>query len=1189
MSLVYNLENGWYDDGLYDADDLGLLDTSGNFTTNSITGILNGLTSASDTGNNDDFLRVIGIDPDKLRLDKTTSPSNKQILKDIGYTGDSTVDDIGKFIKQTFLKPDGSLNLKTLPLLAGPAMAMMGLNNSSVTPVGYQGTIPEYTASRNMMTAPPTGRRPGSSGIDYGGGVTYKNKDGSIASSNESSLPDLLAAARNNPFSESQTNYGIAPVPATGAADKQTFATPATQTKAVVDTAKTPEDLAKKAGLTLPSDWSTYTTKQKIDWFNKNNVDASKLASAGISEDDINWMKQNGYTGNAAGVPLPADWTTLNPKQKIDYFNKNNVGVEALKKAGTTPEDIAWMKKNGYTGNAAGVVLPDGFENKTPQQKIEWFNENNIGEAALALSGSKPEDIAWMKKNGYTGTAPVAATPVTTPAATTPAAVTPAATTAAATTPAATTPAATTSVAGLTLPADFANRTPEKKIEYFNQNNVGIDALTKAGSTADDIQWMKDHGYTGNAAGVVLPTGFENKTPQQKIEYFNQNNVGIDALTKSGTSQDDIAWMKQNGYTGNAAGIQLPTGFESKTPQQKIEYFNQNNIGADKLLQSGTSQDDIDWMKRNGYTGTAPVAATSITPPVATTPVATTPVAADPITTTPVTAIPVQNTQTFVAPNASVKTAWNPTNAPLELPSGWSGFGATDKINYFNQNNISVDRLLGQGVPQGDIDWMKQNGYKGMAEGGLANLARGGSTGRYLQGETDGMSDEIPTTIDGGRAAALSHGEFVIPADVVSHLGNGNSDAGAKKLYSMMDKLRMARTGTKKQGKQINPDKFMPGGLAAAYANGGKVLGFAEGSTVPAGTTGVNQTLGSWTGSYIPTMLGQAAALANSPYKAYTGPLTAGASGLQNAAFTGAGNLKTPGSIGTAAVNTNALGDYASGYSYDPTSFSNQYSAPTAYNNTTFTSGTFGDKEAQAYMNPYLQQSLNPQIAEARRQSEINALQNNAAMTKAGAYGGGRQAILTSENQRALGSSLANITGQGYNTAYTNAMSQYNQDQARNLQAQQGTEQSKQFGAGQGMTSAQNKAQYGQAAANATEASNQFANQQGLAGLSLANNAYSNAGNLGALQNATNLNNINAQAGLGSVQRGIQSEGMAADQTAFDAARDNPYKMLQFQQSLLNGLPISATNYTSAQPSSLTSSAAGIKFLNDALKTLGLA
>ena len=97
------------------------------------------------------------------------------------------------------------------------------------------------------------------------------------------------------------------------------------------------------------------------------------------------------------------------------------------------------------------------------------------------------------------------------------------------------------------------------------------------------------------------------------------------------------------------------------------------------------------------------------------------------------------------------------------------------------------------------------NGH-GMAAGGIATLAEG----KYLSGGSDGMADKVPASINGEQPAALSDGEFVIPADVVSHLGNGNSDAGAKVLYDMMDRIRHARTGSKKQGKQISPDKFVP-------------------------------------------------------------------------------------------------------------------------------------------------------------------------------------------------------------------------------------------------------------------------------------------------------------------------------------------------------------------------------------------
>ena len=79
-----------------------------------------------------------------------------------------------------------------------------------------------------------------------------------------------------------------------------------------------------------------------------------------------------------------------------------------------------------------------------------------------------------------------------------------------------------------------------------------------------------------------------------------------------------------------------------------------------------------------------------------------------------------------------------------------------------------------------------------------------------LKGPGDGMSDSIPATIGGKRPARLADGEFVVSADVVSGLGNGSTDAGAEVLYNMMDKVRKARTGTKKQGKQINPKKFTP-------------------------------------------------------------------------------------------------------------------------------------------------------------------------------------------------------------------------------------------------------------------------------------------------------------------------------------------------------------------------------------------
>ncbi len=101
-----------------------------------------------------------------------------------------------------------------------------------------------------------------------------------------------------------------------------------------------------------------------------------------------------------------------------------------------------------------------------------------------------------------------------------------------------------------------------------------------------------------------------------------------------------------------------------------------------------------------------------------------------------------------------------------------------------------------------------QGGIMG-ADSSLGGYAAGGNP-RLLKGPGDGMSDDIPATIANKQPARLADGEFVIPADVVSHLGNGSTEAGAKQLHGMMDKVRTARTGRKSQGKQINPKKFMP-------------------------------------------------------------------------------------------------------------------------------------------------------------------------------------------------------------------------------------------------------------------------------------------------------------------------------------------------------------------------------------------
>ena len=127
------------------------------------------------------------------------------------------------------------------------------------------------------------------------------------------------------------------------------------------------------------------------------------------------------------------------------------------------------------------------------------------------------------------------------------------------------------------------------------------------------------------------------------------------------------------------------------------------------------------------------------------------------------------------------------------------------------------------GIPTGPvIPRPKPLGTINLAPAGTQQAASGGIMGynlggyadggnpRLLKGPGDGMSDNIPAVIGSRQPARLADGEFVVPADVVSHLGNGSTDAGAKKLHQMMDKIRMARTGKKKQAPAVKAKKYIP-------------------------------------------------------------------------------------------------------------------------------------------------------------------------------------------------------------------------------------------------------------------------------------------------------------------------------------------------------------------------------------------
>jgi len=263
--------------------------------------------------------------------------------------------------------------------------------------------------------------------------------------------------------------------------------------------------------------------------------------------------------------------------------------------------------------------------------------------------------------------------------------------------------------------------------------------------------------------------------------------------------------------------------------------------------------------------------------------------------------------------------------------------------------------------------------------------------------------------------------------------------------------------------------------MAAPNSTG--TTGTGTGSTADTGVgqqTGTESSLSNWAGPYVTDMLGKGQALANQDYQAYGGPLTAGTSDIQDTAFQGIAGLTIP---------TDKMG--------------------------AFTPQQFGAQQAKDYMNPYLTAALDPQIEEAKRQAQIQNLANRTSATKAGAFGGGRGALMESENQRNMLQNLAGITGKGYSDAYTQAMNQFNVEQGR-----------------------------GQSAQDA-------ANTYGLA----------------ALQK---------QGEAGQAQRDIEQQGIAADVKEFETQREFPYKQVQYQQSLLQGLPLQAQTYSYSQPSALS-------------------
>jgi len=292
----------------------------------------------------------------------------------------------------------------------------------------------------------------------------------------------------------------------------------------------------------------------------------------------------------------------------------------------------------------------------------------------------------------------------------------------------------------------------------------------------------------------------------------------------------------------------------------------------------------------------------------------------------------------------------------------------------------------------------------------------------------------------------------------------------------------------------------------AGYTLGPKILGGSKGSGGASEQTITTQNpISAAAQPYIENMLGRADTLSQQPYQTYPGQRTAEFTDLQNQSFQGAQNLGVAPQLGAASnfAGVSGLGGLGVAGQANPYGFQNQVGG---------------------YMNPYLQYSLAPQLAEANRQYDITGTQQQSRATQSGAFGGSREAIMAAENERNRNMGLNSIIGQGYNTAFTNAQNQYNQN-----------------------------------------------NQTQLAGFGLANTAASNLGNLGQNQLGQQQAILGMQNQYGAQQQQQQQNVMNQQYQDFLAQRQDPYTKLSFLQNMTSGIPMtSSTQNVYSNPSTLS-------------------
>lgn len=263
---------------------------------------------------------------------------------------------------------------------------------------------------------------------------------------------------------------------------------------------------------------------------------------------------------------------------------------------------------------------------------------------------------------------------------------------------------------------------------------------------------------------------------------------------------------------------------------------------------------------------------------------------------------------------------------------------------------------------------------------------------------------------------------------------------------------------------------------------------------------------------YVERMLGKTEALTGTPYQAYGGERIAGFTPMQQQAFQSVQNLQPAQQlgIGTQIGGLAGLGGLTAGQQY-----AQQATSPGAM---------------QAYMSPYTQLALEPQMREAARRSAMEGQRQQAQAVQAGAFGGSRQGLVEAERQRNLAQQQQDIYGRGMQTAF---------EQARQAQ--------------------------------------QFGSTLGLQGLGQAQQAAGILGQLGQTQFGQQKDVIQGQLSAGEQQRALEQQRLQQAYQDFQTQRQYPYQQLAFMSDMLRGLPLAQYSQTMyQQPTSPFATAAGL-------------